>query len=91
MSGNPIHRPFSHNLLSQDVIALQTADMLVGWARACNLADMNKRAAPILPGQNRQIKSLFLPIGEEQLNSFAEETRLKDVMAGISHSSKEVR
>jgi len=62
---------------SRDVIALQTADMLVGWTRACNVGVLNNRPAPLLPGMKRRIKGLFLTFDDEQLNTFAETARLR--------------
>ncbi len=58
-----------------DVIALQTADMFVGWVRVGNIADLNGREPLSLPGAKRGIRHMYIVPTEEQLRELAEEKR----------------
>lgn len=66
-----------------DVIALQTADMFVGWTRAGNIAELNGREPMQLPGATKQLRGIYLPATEAALFEEAETSRQRLVARGL--------
>ena len=68
---------------SDDLIALQTADMFVGWQRAGNIAELNGKEAMQLPGATKSIRGIYLAATEEALREEAENTRERLAARGL--------
>jgi hypothetical protein len=60
------------------VIALQAADLFVGWTRACNTAEMRGGSAMRLPGYNRELPGIFWPCTDQELIDAAERIRRRN-------------
>jgi hypothetical protein len=69
---SPMFRPSKG---ANGVIALQAADMFVGWTRACNWLEYQGRKAFPLPGYTRQIPGLFVTFTKDMLYERADRIR----------------
>jgi hypothetical protein len=60
------------------VIALQAADLFVGWTRACNFSEMKGEQAMRLPGRTGDLPGIFITYTDEMLVEAAERIRRRD-------------
>lgn len=57
------------------VVALQAADLFVGWTRACNAAEMRGGVARMLPGYSKDMPGIFWACEDQELAERAERIR----------------